>query len=236
MPAFAAPVFTPSVASKRAPKIVFKNDPNGTPAWAEIVIDGKITAYVYEECLIVTSVADAPTSTEIPATARTTLMDVYKKLLNGQMKLPYDKLGVDADKMSIRDLFDASFVCGDNSDYPIDHPEVLEPENVCIRLTFDVGVQASDKVYTMTYKNNEWTPVVATVNNGDGTVTCTFEKLCPVVFCVETADEGGSSKPDSPGTGDPAGENMILWIAIASTSLVAIAALVVVYRVKFSKK
>ena len=235
LPVYAAPVFTPSVVSKRAPKIVYKNDPNGTPAWAELLVDGKVTAYVYEDCLIVTSVADAPTSNEIPSASRSVLMDIYKKLLNGQMKLPYEKLGKDPNKMSIRDLFDATFVCGNNSEYSFDHPEYLEPEKTCIRITFEVGVKASENVYTMTYKNGEWNPIVETINNGDGTVTCTFEKLCPVVFCVEAADEGGEGgeTPEPPKSGD---ENMTMWIAIASASLVAIAALVVVYRVKFTKK
>lgn len=231
----AAARFTPSVVNKRAPKVTYLPgavDGTGTPAWAEILVDGKTTAYVYEDCLVVTSVADAPTSNEIPGTARSILLDIYKKLLSGEMTLPYEKLGLNPQKMAIRDLFDASFVCGNNSNYATDHPEELEPQGTSIRITFDVGVDADTNIYTMTYKNNEWVPIVETVNNGDGTVTCTFEKLCPVVFCVEVEEE--PSEP--PKSGDPAGENLIMWIVIAAASLVAVVALVVVYRVKTSKK
>jgi hypothetical protein len=74
----------------------------------------------------------------------------------------------------------------------------------------------------MTYKNNEWNPVVSTVNNGDGTVTCTFEHLCPVEFSVKTADEPPVQ------TGDDSGKDLLLWGAVAAVALVAIVVLTVV--------
>ena len=230
----AASTFTPSVTNKPAPRIVPMMDPDGNPVWGEILEDGVVIDYLYEGCLIVTSVADAPTSTEIPDDSEDLLLSVYSKLQSGEMKLPYDKLGLKEKNAVIRDLFDATFVCGDaDSLFAVDHPEVLEPEGVVLRITFDLGVAATDKIHTMTYKDGQWNPIVKTVNNGDGTVTCTFEKLCPVVFVMETAED---TPVDPPKTGDPAGENMIVWIITAAASLVAIAALVVIYRVKFSKK
>ncbi len=243
----AASTFTPSVTYKDAPQIVpvpGVTDPEGNPALGEIWKDDIFFEYLYDGCLVITSVAEAQTSTQIPEDAKNLLLEVYEKLSNGEMKLPYEKLGLNPDNMVIRDLFDATFLCG-NDHYAVNHPEMLEPEGTVIKLTFDIGVDASEKVYTMTYKQGEWNPIVETVNNGDGTVTCTFEKLCPVVFCVETADEGGDDEGGSgnkPGdddddenskTGD---ESITLWIVTASVSLVAIVALVVIYRSKFSKK
>lgn len=230
----AASTFTPSVTYKGAPRIVPITDADGNPAIGEILEGEEVIDYLYAGCLIITAVSEANTSEEIPDPSREMLLSVYEKLKSGEMKLPYEKLGVDASKMSIRDLFDATFICGDNAAYAVDHPEVLEPNGIVLRITFDLGVAADANVYTMTYKNNEWKPAVKTVNNGDGTVTCTFEKLCPVVFCVETSEGGGNTEP--PKSGDPAGDNMTLWIVTAVSSLVAVAALVVIYRVKFSKK
>lgn len=243
----AASTFTPSVTYKDAPEIVpvpdGGTDADGNPAWGIVWKDDIDFEYIYEGCLIITSVADAPTSTEIPEESREMLLWVYEKLQSGEMTLPYEKLGVDASKMVIRDLFDATFICG-NENYQVNHPELLKPDGVTIQLTFNLGVSAADKVYTMTYKEGEWNPIVATVNNGDGTVTCTFEKLCPIVFCVETADEGGDNggggNGGNTGDGDEGGKtgdvDMTLWIVMGSVSLVAVVALVVVYRVKFSKK
>lgn len=233
LPAYAAPTFTPSVTNKPSPDIVPVIDPDGNPALAEIVRGDEVVGYVYEDCLIVTSVADALTSKYIPAAARDLLLSVYEKLSNGQMKLPYDKFkaGLKADKMVIRDLFDVSFLCAGT---PVDHPAMLEPDGVVLRLTFDLGVGKNDKVYTMTYKDGDWNTIVSTVNNGDGTVTCTFEHLCPVAFSVDTSEAGTDTPPSE--TGDPDGENLIMWIVIATVSLVAVVALVVVYRTKLSKK
>lgn len=234
LPVAAVESFTPSVTNKPSPDIVPVTDPDGNPALGVVLSGDEIIDYVYEDCLVITSVADALSSTTIPEAARDLLLSVYNKLTSGEMTLPYDllKAGLKSEKMVIRDLFDVSFLCGDGS-MPVDHPELLEPEGVVLRLTFKLGVAAGDKVYAMTYKNDAWNPIVSTVNNGDGTVTCTFEHLCPVAFAVETADAG----TDTPGeTGDPQGEQMGMWIAIAAVSLIAVIALVVVYRTKLSKK
>lgn len=233
LPVYAAPTFTPSVTNKPSPDIVPVTDPDGKPALGEVLKDGEVIGYVYEDCLVITSVADALTSEYIPSAARDLLLSVYEKLNNGQMKLPYDKFkaSLKPEKMVIRDLFDVSFLCAGT---PVDHLEILEPAGVVLRLTFDLGIGKNDKVYTMTYKNEDWDSIVSTVNNGNGTVTCTFEHLCPVAFSVEVDDSGSDTPPSE--TGDPDSENMIMWIVLASVSLVAVVALVVIYRTKLSKK
>lgn len=240
----AASTFTPSVTYKDAPQIVpvpGVSDAEGRPALGETWKDDIFFEYMYEGCLVITSVADAPTSTDIPEDARDLLLDVYEKLCNGEMKLPYEQLGLKASDMVIRDLFDASFLCGDGS-FDINHPEMLEPDGVTIKLTFNIGAGKSDKIYAMAYIDGQWQPV-DTKNNKDGTVTCVFEQLCPVVFCADTSEGGSTPGGDTPGGNTPGGNtpgtgdvSMIQWIVIASVSLLAIGVLVVIYRTKFSKK
>lgn len=210
--------FTPSVSNKPAPEIVPVEDPDGNPAIGILCDDdGQIIGYLYEGCLVVTSVSEANTSTKIPAASRDAILDVYSKLTNGQMTIPYEKHDskLNTGNMVIRDLFDATFVCDD-------HPVILEPEGVTIKITFDLKVAKGTDVYAMTYKNNEWNPIISTVNNGDGTVTCTFEKLCPVEFSVQTTDEPPVQ------TGDDSGKDLALWGFIAAVALVSIVALTVV--------
>lgn len=225
VPAMAAQEFTPSVTNKPAPEIVPVVDPDGNEHIGVIRDeDGEIIGYVDEGCLIVTPVSEVDTSTEIPEDARATLKDVYGKLQDGSMTIPYEKHNddLDAGKMVIRDLFDATFVC-------TECPEKLEPEGVVLELIFDLNIEPGVEVYAMTYKNDQWDPIVSTVNNGNGTVTATFEKLCPVEFSVNTAtDDPG------PGTGDQG--NTSLWAIIAIGSLAAIVVLTVVYRATDKKR
>ena len=97
-----------------------------------------------------------------------------------------------------------------------------------LELIFKLNVEAGANVYAMTYKNDAWDPIVSCVNNGNGTVTCVFEKLCPVEFSVST------EAPPSATTGDLG--NMSLWGIVAVVSLLAIVALTVVYRMDAKKR
>lgn len=213
VPAMAAQEFMPSVTNKPAPEVVV----------ARILDEnGNVIKEVGKECLIITSVADAQTSTEIPAASKEVLLNVYGKLMDGSMTIPYEKhkANLDSSKMVIRDLFDATFVC-------TECPELLEAHGVVLEIVFDLNVAPGVNVYTMTYKNDQWDPIVSTVNNGDGTVTATFEKLCPVEFSVSTA-----TTPPSV-TGD---HDMSLWGILAVVSLAAIVVLTVVYRAGSKKQ
>ncbi len=226
LPAYAADGFTPSVTNKPAPEIVPVTDPDGNPAVA-IVKDetGEIISYVYEGCIVITPVAEATTSTLIPDDAEELLLDVYAKLLSGEMTLPYaEAFGLDASKMVIRDLFDVSFLC--NADSVVDHPTMLAPKGVTIEVVFDLNVAADEEVYCMTYKNDAWGAVVSCKNNGDGTVTVVAEDFCPVSFSVETEDE--PVKPPVQ-TGDDSGQQLMLWGGVALICLIAVVALTVIY-------
>lgn len=209
--------FTPSVTNKPAPQIVPVTDPDGKPAVGIIYnADGEIVDYVYAECLVITPVSEANTSTEIPEASKTVLLDVYAKLTGGEMTLPYEKhdSALSSSNMVIRDLFDVTFLCDE-------HPEILEPIGVVFKVKFDLGVDAKTEVFTMSYKNDAWNPIVETVNNGDGTVTCTFEDFCPVEFSVKTT----VAPPVQ--TGDQG--NMGLWVLLAVVAVCGIAVLSVIY-------
>lgn len=214
VPAMAAQEFMPSVTNKPAPEVMV----------ARILDkDGSVIEEVGNECLIITPVSEANTSTEIPAASREVLLNVYGKLLDGSMTIPYEKHNdnLDPSKMVIRDLFDATFVC-------TECPEMLEPEGVVLEIVFDLNVAPGVNVYAMTYKNDQWDPIVSCVNNGDGTVTATFEKLCPVEFSINT-----DTTPPS-GTGDV--NPFSVWGVIAIVSLAAIVILTVVYVVGSKKR
>lgn len=224
--------FVPSIGEKPGPTIVPVEDEDGNEAIAEILNEeGEVIGYLYEGCLVITPVSQAKTSTLIPDDAEELLLEVYEKLSNGTMQIPYDKFnaGLDPDKMVIRDLYDISWLCGEGSGYVNhpDHPKLVAPKSVVIRLTFDMGIGKNATVYTSSYKNSEWNPIVSSTNNGDGTLTCVFEDFCPVAFSVETSYQQPPAQ-----TGD--NSKIGLWITVMALSVVALGALLVVPAV--SKK
>ena len=135
VPAMAAQDFMPSVTNKPAPEVIV----------ARILDeDGNVIKEVGKECLIITSVADAETSTEIPAASKEVLLNVYGKLMDGSMTIPYAKHNpnLDPSKMVIRDLFDATFVC-------TECPELLEAHGIVLEIVFDLNVAPGVEVYAI---------------------------------------------------------------------------------------
>ena len=219
-PAFAADEFVPSISYKPGPAVVPVIDADGNGHFAVIKdADGNVLEYVDDPCLIVTALAEANTSTRIPQAAKELLLSVYEALTNGSMNLPYEKVdaSIDASKMVIRDLFDASWLCEE-------HPVIVDPTGIVVELTFDIGVSASTDVVVMSYKNSEWNPIVSVKNNGDGTVTCVFEDFCPIAFAVPT-----SEYRDPVATGDTA-PDVMLWVGIMAAAAIAIVVLLVFRR------
>ena len=229
-PVFAAQDdFVPSISYKGEPEIVPVEDPDGDPAIGITYHEDnaeEVISYIYEGCLIITPVSMVDTSKEIPADAAQELKYVYNALVSGEMKLPYDKVaGYRGEEMVILELVDASWLCGTEvSDH--DHPEEVEPDGVVFDITFDLGVSEFSNVVVMTYKNGQWNPIEKAVNNGDGTVTCTFEHLCPVAFSVPT-----DYADTPPQTGDQT--NVWIWLVVMLAALVGI---VVVAVLAFRKK
>ena len=90
-----------------------------------------------------------------------------------------------------------------------------------------MDVPASAHVTVMAYVDGEWSAIKSVVNNGDGTVTCIFEDICPVAFVVE---ETGNA--DGPLTGDAMGQNMWIWMAVMAACVAGITILLLMKRKK----
>ena len=201
------------------------------------------------ECLVITPLAHAETSEEIPDDAESLLLWVYEQLMKLGMKF-IDCPELDAsiaenlgagktvEDMVVRDLFDVSVICEELEEY-------LEPEDTVICLDFDLGLAPNTFVEVVTYKNDKWQMIEAVEVNEDGSVTCTtYEHFCPVAFLVPegTADAAGAAGAvavnadmQAPDTGLNAQDNVVLWSVIAAGALVALAALVIVQRKRTSK-
>ncbi len=221
--------FVPSIGGKDHPAIV----PESSTVIGHIVnSDNAVIDEVEKECIVVTPVSEANTSKDIPEAAREELLKVYAALKNGEMDLPYEEaLAVSksaprtensangAEHMVIRDLFDVSFLCEE-------HPEMMA-NGYKLRLTFDLGISSGDTVCCMVYTDGKWSPVEM-FNNGNGTVTCLFSKVCPVVFASKQTE----TPPD---TGDYSSNSIALWGAVMAVSAVAFGAAIVIYRKKVAK-
>lgn len=200
--------FVPSITAKAAPRMVTE---------------------AYMGKLLITPVSEAETSTEIPEDARDLLLEVYDVLSDPDTELASlsDELneqvaeelgaGRNANALIVKDLFDVT-VLDDELE------ESLEGEGTTIDVTFELNNIAGQYVVVMSYKDGEWAPIVETVNNGDNTITCTFEGFCPVAILVPAADEGITP----PHTGIDT--QMLVWAGVMAVSASLIVALVVVKR------
>ena len=214
--------FVPSISYKPGPSLDTGKDDGGRTTIGTIRDgDGNTLGYVYEEdCLVITTIAEAldDVQTGIPEDAEALLEQVYQELLNDNMELPYEN----SEDMAIIQLVDATFLCAGATD-GIDHEAMIDPEGIYLELTFDLGVGANVDVEVMCYVDGQWVKV-QTINNGDGTVTCLFEKICPIAFAVPANEV----KP--PKTGDNSAAELGLWIALLTTSTLAVAGLVIFRR------
>lgn len=220
-------VFVPSITYKPNPEIVPVENDYGLEAIGVIRNEeGEILDYVDHGCLEITPIAYVwDDEIEVPEEVEQLLTFVYEELNNDKMEIPYEKHEADlaASNMVIRDLFDARWACEE-------HEDMIAEEGVYFEITFDLGVMSDVPIYVMTYdeETKEWTPVVKTVNNGDGTVTCTFEHLCAIEFSmpVETADAPVVD-------GDDAKEPVLWpWIILLILAVVGIVVIVIVKNKK----
>ena len=220
LPAFAAEDgFVPSITYKPNPEIVPVEGEDGEEYIGVIRDkDGNILDYVGHGCLKITPIAHVwDEEIDVLQEIEDLLLFVYEKLNDGSMKIPYDKheANLDAANMVIRDLFDARWVCEE-------HRAMIEKEGYVFELTFDLGVVADAQIFVMTYDEatKEWDPIVKTVNNGDGTVTCTFEHLCAIEFSMPvnavTVPADDAQQP-----------NILPWIIVLLMSVVAVVGVVV---------
>ena len=70
--------------------------------------------------------------------------------------------------------------------------------------------------------DGQWVEAESVMNNGDGTVTVVFEDICPVAFCVKR-----SAQTELPKSGDPAAENLPMYLTAMVVSAVALVVLLI---------
>lgn len=137
------------------------------------------------DCIVVTSVVEAEEkTTDISQEARDLLLDIYDRMVNGDETLPIEE------SFSIRELVDVSFkyeACELLEDHG-NKAEIVKLPGVTLNVSFDLGVDAEETVVVMTYVEVDgemkWVEIESVTNNGDGTVSCVFEDICPVAFAV----------------------------------------------------
>lgn len=201
--------FVPSITYKGGLPLVGADtnmkDKDGNPIGSKII-----------DCLVVTSISEAKNkSTDISQEDRDLLLDLYEKLSDGSMKLP-----VEGDYV-IKEMVDLSFKydgCRKDEEHN-SKDECLRQPGVTLTLTFDLQVKKNADVVVLVYVDGEWQPIESVKNNGDGTVTCVFEDICPVLFLVDA-----KALEDVPKTGDQMGSDLMLWVGIMGACLVGIVA------------
>ena len=224
LPAFAAESnFVPSITYKPNPEIVSVVGEDGESYIGVIRNgDGEILDYVGHACLRVTPIAHVwDPEIEVPQEIEELLLFLYENLNNDTMEIPYELHEADlvAANMVIRDLFDARWLCEE-------HRKMLEDEGAYFEITFDLGVVADAEIFTMTFDEGTktWSPIVKTVNNGDGTVTCTFAHLCGIEFSMAVAPTVAAAEGVQ--------TNIAPWIVTLLAAVAAAAGVVVAKKKK----
>ena len=205
----------PALAADFVPSITYKPDPDVEGNIRFVDEDGDTIRILDGTCLEITPVSEARNTPESQRSeSDKLLLEVYDALKDGSMKLPQSDL-------VIRDLVDASLVCGGYHTDP-NHVEELAKPDVYIEITFDLGVGKHTDVIIYAYVDGKWVEADSVKNNGDGTFTVVFNQICPIAFCVE------DSIFDVPArTGDIIGQYLWVWIVLLVLSVTGIVALVI---------
>ncbi len=189
------------------PSITYKDGPSITSA----EMDGADVS----ACLVVTTLKDAEEkNTDITQDERDTLQQVYEDLKNGTTTLPTDENYV------IRELIDLSFKhneCREVDEHG-QKDQKLKEDGITLTADFDLGISKEDEVLVFVYIDGEWQSIESVKNNGDGTITCVFEDICPVAFAVKHPVASMA-----PQTGDT--QHILLWTGLTVASALALVAL-----------
>lgn len=219
-PAWAAESgFVPSISYKTSPEIVPTQDDQGGEAFGVLRdADGNVIAYLGHKCLRITPVADALDDTvEVPEDVRERLLFVYNGLNDNTVSEPYDG-DTEKNDVAVRDLFDIIWECEE-------HKALFEQEGVTLEITFDLGIMDDVNICVMTYNEEEgsWESIVEAVNNGDGTVTCTFAHFCVVAFSMITATSVAQTT---------SGGSIAIWVVLFLLAAAAVAAILILKNKK----
>jgi hypothetical protein len=163
-----------------------------------------------EDCLVVTSLkAAAEKTTDISQEDRDLLLDVYDKLLKGELAIPMPEDYI------VRELVDISWEETTCIQPGHSHEEDLKQDGVAVKIQFDLDIKPEDELKIYAYHDGKWDEVQILELTEDGTAVCLFEHFCPVAFCVK------NEKNIDP-TGDLSAESLLLWIVMLSVSTAAV--------------
>lgn len=227
--------FVPSITNKGAPELVVIDQLNGKDVVGSITdADGNKLSTEYLDCLDITSIQDALNDPDVPQDIKDELLKVYEELSNPSSKISMVCPAIDefvkknwgadksADDLVIKDLFDITDMCDEIKTHLVN--------GAVLDLTFDLGIAPNVFFAAMVYVDGKWQPVADVVNNGDGTVTVKFDKICPVAFMVPGSQLNSSVV--SPTTGDYT--SVVIWGSVLLVSLVAVAVVLIYRRKRFN--
>lgn len=207
--------FVSSITYKPVPDIIPVEDDQGKEAIGVLRdADGNVVAYLGHECLKITPVADAlDEEKSVEKEIRNRLLFVYNGLNDGTVGVPYDG-DLEKNNVAVRDLFDIVWICEE-------HKALFEQEGVTLDITFDLGIMEDVNICVMTYDeaNGTWESIVKAVNNGDGTVTCTFAHFCVVAFSMIT--------PVAAAATSTSGGSIAIWIVLFLLAAIAVAVILI---------
>lgn len=219
--------FTPSIQGKEAPGVETVQTQSGEEAVAIIRDEtGNEVQGVAADGLIITPVAETDNAS---AEIRESLLSAYEQIQAADsLEAVAPDIGtvlveltseLTVDDLVVRDLFDVTL--GD------EEHALLEGGNT-IDLRFQLGIGAEDLVLCLhNLGGEEWEVIDPSrvVNNGDGTVTVTFDSLSPVAFVVQKTDAAGSDAESSgtvpTQTGVDNSTDPLLWAGLGIAVVIA---------------
>lgn len=202
--ALAISMFVPAFAAEDdfVPSISYKDGPT--------IVEAEMNGGRMEDCLVVTSLkAAAEKTTDISQEDRDLLLDVYDKLLKGELAIPMPEDYI------VRELVDISWGETTCIQPGHSHEEELKQDGVAVKIQFDLDIKPEDELKIYAYHDGKWDEVQILELTEDGNAVCLFEHFCPVAFCVK------NEKNIDP-TGDISAENLLLWIVMLSVSTAAV--------------
>lgn len=194
-PAFAAEGdFVPSISYKDGP----------------VVNDAEMNEEKTDGCIVITSLKGAEEkTTDISQEKRDLLLNVYGKLVAGEMSIP-----TPGDYI-VRELVDISWEQLDCIELNHTHEDELKQDGVVVKISFNLGVKVEDELLVFAFHNGQWEPVEVLEVDANGNATCLFEHFCPVAFCVK-------NEKDIDPTGDISVDGLVLWGLLLAVSCAAV--------------
>ena len=194
-PAFAAEDdFVPSISYKDGP----------------VVNDAEMNEEKTDGCIVITSLKGAEEkTTDISQEKRDLLLNVYGKLVAGEMSIP-----TPGDYI-VRELVDISWEQLDCIELNHTHEDELKQDGVVAKISFNLGVKVEDELLVFAFHNGQWDPVEVLEVDANGNATCLFEHFCPVAFCVK-------NEKDIDPTGDISVDGLVLWGLLLAVSCAAV--------------